>query len=174
MLSLIFIVPFLILVLIITLIGGFGFLITKKSIYWKMLLYAWVPLLIIILFGASIIWLDSDVILDKEDYYGAYRINRDYFPGEDAEWQYEHFKFEILENDSIHFYVTNNDSVVRVYKGKVFFNESYKSVRICFDMLLPVHHVMSDQPLVTRSRWDFDIVMHSPLYYNMYFEKTSW
>jgi hypothetical protein len=174
MLSLIFLAPFLILVLIITLIGGMGFLITKKSLYWKMLLYTWVPFLFIILCVVTVIWLENDVVLAKKDFYGTYRINRDYFPGEDAEWQYDHFKFDILENDSIHFYVTKNDSVVRVYKGKVFFNESYKSVRIRFDMLSPVHHVMSDQPLIIRSRWDFDIVMHSSLFNNMYFEKTSW
>ena len=129
-----------------------------------MLLYTWVPFLFIILCAVTVIWLENEVVLTKKDFYGTYRINRNYFPGEDAEWQYEHYKFKILENDSI----------VRVYKGKVFFNESYKSVRIWFDMLSPVHHVMSDQPLIIRSRWGFDIVMFSPLYNNMYFEKSCW
>lgn len=162
------------LALVLGLIAGLSFIFTRKNIFWLVFKSYFITIAVLAVFLFGIRWLQSDIQLTKSDFYGTYRINRDYFPGEDAEWQYEHFKFEILENDSIHFYVTNNDSVVRVYKGKVFFNESYKSVRIRFDMLSPVHHVMSEQPLITRSRWDFDIVMHSPLYSNMYFEKTSW
>ncbi len=48
-------------------------------------------------------WLTSKTELDKDDYYGEYVINRDYFRGEQTDWQYNHFRFEITDKDSIFF-----------------------------------------------------------------------
>tara|TARA_R110002074_G_scaffold129064_4_gene269863 strand:+ start:32 stop:352 length:321 start_codon:yes stop_codon:yes gene_type:complete len=51
--------------------------------------------------------LSKKKVLDKSDFYGEYTIDRDYFSGKQADWQYNNFRFEIKENDSIYFFVTD-------------------------------------------------------------------
>ncbi|MFM6983381.1 MAG: hypothetical protein ACKOXF_04550 [Chitinophagaceae bacterium] len=116
-------------------------------------------------------WLNSDVKLSRSDFYGDYVIDRDYFPGPDAQWQYEHYKFTIRQDDSLFFYVMSGDSVKSVFKGKMNVSNAYASARITFDMQEPIHHVFTEQPLIVRNRWDFNIVLYSPFYNHMYFEK---
>ena len=56
--------------------------------------------------------------LTKKDYYGSYIINRNYFAGKQADWQYDHFRFEIRDNDSIYFYMTDKERISKIYKGQ--------------------------------------------------------
>jgi hypothetical protein len=42
-----------------------------------------------------IISLKANKLLFKEDFYGQYVIDRNYFKGIQANWQYNNFKFEI-------------------------------------------------------------------------------
>src|SRR5690606_36725182 len=73
----------------------------------------------IILLGWITSPLREKIVLDKDDYYGSYVINRKYFGGKQADWQYNTFRFEIRPNDSIYFYVTDRERILETYKGKV-------------------------------------------------------
>ena len=64
-------------------------------------------------------WSTAKKILKKEDYYREYIINRDYFPGKQANWQYDHYRFEIKENDSIFFYLTDREKILKTFRGKI-------------------------------------------------------
>jgi hypothetical protein len=73
----------------------------------------------LVLLSGILQWLTAKTVLQKKDYYGEYVINRDYFPGRQADWQYESFRFEIKKNDSIYFYVTEKEKVLKTYRGTI-------------------------------------------------------
>ena len=113
-------------------------------------------------------------VLEKSDFYGEYTIDRDYFSGKQADWQYNNFRFEIKENDSIYFYVTNKKEIKETYKGKISTLAPYKSARLVIEMEKPTHHILSTNPTVYRDVWDFFMVFKSPKFNNMYFRKEEW
>lgn len=128
----------------------------------------------LIILGWVISPLRNKVVLSKEDYYGAYIINRKFFPGKQADWQYNSFRFEIRENDSIYFHVTEGEKIIQTFKGKVRFVTPYNSTRLIIDMAEPTHHIVSDNPTTFRSIWNFNLVFESPKFYNVYFKKGKW
>lgn len=162
---------FLFLLLPLSLYTGLSFIISRKNIFWQVFKYIWLSVLLIISILFISRCLNAKIVLAKKDFYGTYAINRNYFPGADADWQYNHYRLIIREDDSVFFYATNKNKILKVYKGFMFCNETYPSARIRFEMEAPTHHIFSEQPLITRSRWNFMLVFFSPFYHNMYFEK---
>ena len=112
--------------------------------------------------------------LKKKDYYGQYIINRDFFPGKQADWQYETFRFEIKNNDKIYFYVTNSDKIVKIFSGTISTTAPYGSERLIINMEQPTIHVLKTNPTVYRNAWSFYLVFHSDKFNNMYFKKGNW
>lgn len=158
-------------VLILSIYSGLAFMVTRKVEYWYLFLKVVASSFLLIGVLLLVRWLNSNVKLSKSDFYGDYVINRDFFPGPDAQWQYEHYKFTIRPDDSLFFYVMAGDSIRSVHKGKMIVSNAYASARVTFDMQPPVHHVFTEQPLIVRNRWGFTIVLYSPYYNHMYFEK---
>ena len=116
----------------------------------------------------------SKTELDKKDYYGEYVINRDYFKGEQTNWQYNHFRFEITDEDSIFFYVTDKEKILKTFRGSIKTTTPYSSARLIIEMEQPTHHIMTSNPTTYRSAWDFYLVFKSPKFYNVFFEKRKW
>jgi hypothetical protein len=119
-------------------------------------------------------WAKSKTTLDKSDYYGEYIIDRNYFSGKQSDWQYNHYRFKITEDDSITFYVTEKEKIIREYKGTIATVAPYSSERLVLNMELPNHHIMSTNPTTYRQAWDFYLVFYSPFFNNMYFRKGKW
>ncbi|PHQ28897.1 MAG: hypothetical protein COA80_04855 [Leeuwenhoekiella sp.] len=113
-------------------------------------------------------------ILDKSDFYGEYIIDRNYFPGKQADWQYNHFRFEIKKNDSIYFYVTEGANIKETYTGSIQTKTPFQSARLMINMESPTHHVVTSNPTIYREIWDFFLVFNSPKFNNMYFRKGNW
>ena len=113
-------------------------------------------------------------ILDKEDYYGEYIIDRNYFSGRQSDWQYNSFRFEIKKNDSIYFHQTNGRSIIKTYKGKISSRTIFKSARLKISMEKPSIHILDTNPTTYREVWDFYLVFDSPKYSNMFFRKGKW
>lgn len=139
--------------------------------------------LILGLFGIGIIiisslvftsWWNGKTILDKNDYYGDYIIDRDYFSGEQADWQYNHFRFKITEDDSIFFFVTEQGNILKTYKGTTQYPEPFGSARLDIRMEQPTHHVIAWNPTTYRDSWDFYLVLRSSKFSNMFFKKGDW
>ena len=118
----------------------------------------------------------AKTVLDKEDYYGQYIIDRNYFKWKQANWQYDNFRFEIKENDSLYFYITHKERVLKTYKGTIKTTDPsiYKSIRLSINMEQPTTHILKTDPTIYRSAWSFYLVFHSPKFNNVYFKKGQW
>lgn len=112
--------------------------------------------------------------LEKKDYYGKYIINRNFFPGRQADWQYSNFRFEIKQNDSIYFYVTDKEKILKTYKGIITTTKPYSSERLKISMEKSTHHIMTNNPTTYRGAWSFNLVFYSPKFNNVYFKKGEW
>ena len=118
--------------------------------------------------------LSKKKVLDKSDCYGKYTIDRNYFAGKQADWQYNNFRFEIKKNDSIYFYITDGEKTYKIYKGKISTLTPYKSARLVVEMVKPTHHILTTNPTIYREPWDFFMVFNSPKFNNLYFRKGEW
>lgn len=121
-------------------------------------------------------WFFSKTELDKEDYYGEYVVKRGFFKGEQTDWQYNHYRFEITEKDSIFFYVTDKEKIIKTYRGTISTTDrgQYKSARLRIEMEDPTHHILMSNPTSYRDSFTFYLVFNSPLFNNVFFEKRTW
>lgn len=149
-------------------------LISRKILIGKILGFIWIGIFGLILLSGLIRWLTSKTELEKEDYYGEYVINRDYFKGKQTDWQYNHFRFEITKKDSILFYITDNKKILKIYRGTISTTKPYNSERLIIIMEKPTHHIMINNPTTYRSAWGFYLVFNSPKFYNVFFKKGKW
>lgn len=149
-------------------------LFSGKKIFGQSVGLIWIGLFGLLFLSGIIQWLTAKKELTKNNYYGQYVINRDYFPGKQSNWQYDHFRFEIKDNDSIYFYVTNKEKIVKTYRGKITTTMPYRSERLILNMEKPTHHIMTSDPTTYRSAWSFYLVFYSPKFNNLYFKKGEW
>jgi len=149
-------------------------LISGKKLFGKTLGVIWLGIFGLIFFSLTVQCLTSKTELEKNDYYGQYVVNRDYFPGRQADWQYENFRFEIKDNDSIYFYVTNKEKILKTYRGTITTSQSYISKRLIINMEQPTNHIVKNNPTTYRSAWSFYLVFKSQKFNNVYFKKGKW
>lgn len=149
-------------------------LFSKNIIFGKILGLMWLGAIAILILSVFSHKLTSPIILEKKDYYGEYIINRNYFPGKQADWQHESFRFEIKDNDSIYFYVTNNQKVLETYRGTITTTKPYISERLIINMEQPTHHILSSNPTIYRSSRSFYLVFNSSEFHNVFFKKGKW
>ena len=169
MFLILFILPFTILLLII-------WAITQNNIFGKILGYFWLSLFGLFLLGTIVKLLTDQKTIKRKHYYGEYVINRDYFKGKQTNWQYDHFRFEIKKNDSIYFYETDKEKIIKKYRGAIKTTDpsQYGSERLIINMEQPIHHIMTSNPTTYRSAWSFYLVFHSDKFNNVYFKKGTW
>ena len=151
-----------------------AWLLSRKLWIGKILGIIWLGIFGLALLSGIVRWLTSKTELEKNDYYGEYVINRDYFKGKEADWQYNHFRFEITDKDSIFFYVTDKEKVLKTYRGTIKTTIPYSSARLIIEMQQPTHHILTSNPTTYRSAWGFYLVFKSPKFYNLFFEKGKW
>ncbi len=149
-------------------------LFSRKIIIGKMLGIVWGGVLSLILFLGIVRWLNSKIILKKDDYYGEYIVNRNYFKGKQTDWQYNHFRFEITDKDSIFFYETEGEKILKIHQGTIHTVKPYNSARLVIYMENPIHHILASNPTTYRASWDFYLVFRSPKFYNVFFKKGKW
>ena len=147
---------------------------TQKKFFGMTLIGMWGGLILLMILSFVLKPFFTKKVLDKQDFYGEYIIDRDYFPGKQADWQYNSFRFEIKENDSIYFYETDKKRILKTYSGTISTVEPYKSARLAIEMEQPTHHVLNSNPTIYRDIWSFYMVFKSPKFYNMYFRKGEW
>jgi hypothetical protein len=149
-------------------------LFTRKKVIGKILALVWIGILGLILSISIIHFLTGKKELDREDVYGEYIIDRSKFPGKQADWQYDHFRFEITRQNQFQFHLTDKEKIVKTYKGKVTFLESYARPRIVVHVDTPAHHIIEERPTLFRTVWGFYYVFNSPRYGNVFFIKGKW
>jgi len=151
-----------------------AWLLSRKMLIGKILGIIWLGIFGLIFLSGIAQWLTAKTELDKEDYYGEYVINRDYFKGNQTDWQYEHFRFEITEQDSIFFYVTDEEKILKTYRGTISTTTPFSSARLIINMEQPTHHILTSNPTTYRSAWSYYLVFNSPKFYNVFFKKEKW
>lgn len=149
-------------------------LFTKKKIFGIALIGMWCALILMFLLAAVLNPFNTKKSLDQSDFYGEYIIDRNYFKGEHADWQYNSFRFEIKKNNSIYFYVTDCEIINETYIGTIATVTPYNSARLVLEMEKPNHHILTTNPTIYREIWDFHMVFNSPKFNNMYFRKGEW
>jgi hypothetical protein len=143
-----------------------------KSISRGILVYGCIIILVIILSSISN-YFTGKMHVSKGDIYGSYVIDRDKFPGRNANWQYERFRFEIIEPDVFKFYKTYDGKIIKTYTGKVEFTLDNRP-HIKLHMQYPdgdTCHVLRENPTLYREPFSFYYVFESPLFGNMFFTK---
>jgi hypothetical protein len=112
--------------------------------------------------------------LEKADYYGHYVIDRSKFPGRQANWQYNNFRFDITSDDRINFHLTDGSTIVKTYSGDISTIKPYSSHRLVIWVKQPAHHILASQPTVYRHKGNFYLVFQSSRFGNVFFTKGSW
>lgn len=157
-----------------TIILLISWLITKRKIFGIINSVIWLSIFGLIALSQIIMWLNQPISLNKKDYYGTYVVNRKYFKGYQVDWQYENFRFEIKDNDSIYFHITNKAKIIKTHKGKISTINTHNYERLIIEMDNPSHHILIDNPTINRKAWSFQLIFYSPKFHNVFFEKEEW
>jgi len=113
--------------------------------------------------------LRKPISLTKQEIIGEYRIDTTFYPGTNAKWQYEHFRFSITPNDSLKFYQTNKDTILMTYTYKIKYSSGPPDLwRIVNDT---TYKTLKHPPTLYRGHDKFYYVIRSDHYGNMFFRK---
>ena len=165
---------FLFIILPLTAILLVGWAVTQHKAFKWAVLALWLTIFSLGATFAVVAALKTPRNLAKSDYYGWYVIDREYFPGRQADWQYNSLRFRITPSDSIYFYLADKERIVKVFRGRISTNEVYVSQRLTLHMAQPTYHVVADNPTTYRSTWNFHLVFHSAKFNDVYFKKGEW
>lgn len=147
---------------------------SQKKIFGKLLLFLWLGVIGIFALSFTVERIFAKKELVKADYYGDYIIDKNFFAGKQATWQYNHFRFTITEQDSIFFYVTEKEIILKTYKGKITTVKPHNSERLVIEMEKPTYHTLTNNPTTYREIGGFYLVFQSPKFHNMFFRKGKW
>ncbi len=151
-------------------------LLTRKFLFGHALATLWLGVFVLMLLSVLIQFFTSKMCLDKSDYQGEYVVKREFFAGEQADWQYNHFRFEITKQDSIFFYETEGQEILKMHKGTVQTTDPsrYPSARLKVKMEEPIHHLLQHNPTTYRGSWSFYLVFESDKFGNVFFHQGKW
>ena len=149
-------------------------LIFKKKIFEKLIVGLWITLIILpfLMIVVSIFTDKKDV--ETEDIYGDYVIDRNKCAGKQADWQYDHYRFKITEDNKIFFYITEKENIIKTIEGKVEFTDGGYSPHLKIEIEEPKFHILKENPTLYRETWSFYYVFESEKYKNVFFTKGNW
>lgn len=137
--------------------------------------------------GTGLLWLIEPyfrpMILTQKDIIGNYVIDKNKFPGKQADWQYENFKFTITENEKLIFKSRiyddfwKSDTVTISYSTGYYDldKEEYCNRKIKIHSDSTSHHIISDNPTLYRQNFGrFYYVFESEKFGNVFFRKEKW
>jgi len=117
---------------------------------------------------------NSKTEVSNSDIYGNYVIDRNKYAGKQADWQYEHYRFKITEDNKIFFYITEKENIIKTIEGKVEFTEYGHSPHLKIQLEEPKFHILKENPTLYREIWSFYYVFESEKYGNVFFTKGNW
>lgn len=146
---------------------------TKRKIFIKLSVGIWILVVLLSLIIILSNFLNSKTNVEKNDYYGIYIIDKNKFKGENADWQYSHYRFEITKDDELNLYVTDKDKVLKIYKRRIEFKEGGASPHLKIINDNP-NFILESEPTLYRNSWDFYLVFKTKPYSDMFFKKGEW
>ena len=150
------------------------YFLTKKKIFIKLFFGFWSIIFFLIGTIFLVDFVNSKTKVSKKDIIGKYYVDKNMFKGKNADWQYEHFDFEITSYDEfILFEYFDSGKIKSVHKGKVNYIEGYASPHLKITNLNPEHQIVDKEPLLVRGNWSFYYVFKSKKFGNMFFKKKK-
>jgi hypothetical protein len=131
-------------------------------------------LAVFVLLVIALNFFNSKTEVSISDIYGEYIIDREKCAGKQADWQYNHYRFKITEDNKIFFYITEKENIVKTIEGKVAFYEDSASPHLKIDLEEPKFHILKENPTLYREIWSFYYVFESDKYKNVFFTKGNW
>ena len=147
---------------------------SKRKVYKKILLWIWIGVLSLVLFSTIVQYLNTKQTVQKKDIYGSYIIDRTQFSGANADWQYNHFRFEITPQNQFLFHQTDQREIIKTDTANVEFLEQYLNHRIIIHPTTEMHHIVETKPTLYRQLRSFYYVFKSPQFGNVFFKKGIW
>ncbi len=133
----------------------------------------WILIGFFFLLGIIFNLIYSKTEVTNDDYYGTYIIDRTKFKGKNADWQYNHYRFEITKNNEILLYSTDQNRILKIYKRKIEFVGGSASPHLRIINKNP-KFILESEPTLYRNPWNFYLVFKTKPYSNMFFKKGSW
>ncbi len=150
-------------------------LFSKNSVFKIIASAFWILIIIFITFLFVLKLFNTKMTLDENEIYGEYVINKNKCAGKQANWQYDHYRFKITEDNKIHFYITEKEKIVKTIMGTVEIRDYYTpSPRLKINFEEPKFHIVKENPTLYREIWTFYYVFHSEKFGNMFFTKGDW
>ena len=147
---------------------------TRKAIFGQFLKGGLITLSILFILVCILQLFTTKRRVEKQDIYGTYVIDRNQYPGPQAEWQYEHYRIKITRDDRLILYHTDGPKVNSTDTVKIKFLEGYVNDRIKLEHDGYVHHILTSHPTLYRQVWSFYYVFRSTKYGNMFFVKGEY
>lgn len=116
----------------------------------------------------------SPMNVDRDDVIGTYRVDREMFAGEQADWQYEHFILTIEDHDTVVLHSKDLHGTWHTFKRPVVpvLDGVYSYLwRFPTEGDSTVHHILSNTPTLHRQQWSFYYSFRSPRFGNVFFRK---
>ncbi len=156
---------------------SFGFIVVyifaRKKILLRLLLGVWALVFLFILIISVKDFYQRPMHLTKQEIIGEYRIDTTFYPGRNARWQYERYRFFITDQNMILFKILNKTgSTDKEYSYKIKYFDwspdlwSIESTDTTF-------HIIKHRPELHRTHSRFYYVFHSHRFGNMFFRKVG-
>ena len=149
-----------------SLINVWKYVKTRKAIFLKILMAVWVfPAILIVLA------LYNHYPITKERIVGLYEIDENFYPGENAAWQKQHFSFEITIDNEFLFYERLKDGTTKTVRGKIDWYR--RSPPMLYRIVMEHEHPLIDEyPALYRGNRKFYYVFESK-FGNMFYRKVK-
>ena len=109
---------------------------------------------------------EKPIRLKKEEIVGEYKIDTDFYPGKNANWQYDNYSFEITNNDQFILKHSNGSELA--------FDITWSSgPPFLWTIKNPKHQIINRQVTLYRSHYKFYYVFNSSKWGNMFFRKVK-
>jgi len=149
-----------------TIVNLFRFSQTRDRKYLKKLGIVWfLPIVI------CLIVLYHHYPITKDRVIGTYKIDTNFYPGSNAEWQRNHFSFEITENDDFIFYEKLKDGSQKAITGKIEWYRNSPPMLYRISLSEP-HPLIDEYPALYRGNRKFYYVFESK-FGNMFYRKEK-
>jgi hypothetical protein len=145
---------------------------TKNKSYLKKAALPWIVVFVMVGF-ISYSWWSASLprVIDKNYIVGTYEIDANFYPGKNATWQKEHFRFQITRDDKFIFYDRLADKSEREYHGSVTW--AHENPEKWSIQMEEPHHVIDPHPVLYRDQKQIYYVFRSKLFGNMFFRKVE-
>lgn len=145
--------------------------VNKDRLFLKVIGVLWGMVFLLFIVNGIIRNNERPIRLTKEDIVGVYRVDRSFYPGKNAEWQYRHLNFEITKDDRFILKVLKDDGKLNVLRGKVRWEVGPPDFW-SLEMKSGTHHLIKEAPTLYRGPHSFYYVFRSD-WGNVFFRKVK-